>query len=93
MKISEWFNPRDIKHLKGYTHLRETGLWPEVIQQELKSLNLESDFVWEYNVRKKIADCWMKKIIWDDKADRICKEILDEMDEEDLFYEIEHKEE
>lgn len=43
--------------------------------------------------RIKMAECWIERFIWDDKADKICKEILDEMDEEALFYKVEHKEE
>ncbi len=28
-KATDWFDPKDINHLKAYAHLQETGVWPE----------------------------------------------------------------
>lgn len=25
----DWFNPRNLNHLKAYKHLQKTGVWPE----------------------------------------------------------------
>jgi hypothetical protein len=27
--ISQWFNPRNINHIRAYDHLMKSGTWPE----------------------------------------------------------------
>ena len=106
MKISGWFNPRDIKHIKGYKHHQETGEWPQALYEEI--IQLEDNYNFNLLFPKssnpellrfaqiKMAECWVERFIWDDKANKICIEMLNEIDEEarleELFY-IEHKEE
>ena len=29
MQISQWFDPRNIKHIRAYDHLQRSGTWPE----------------------------------------------------------------
>lgn len=104
MKISEWFNPKNIEHIKGYKHIQETGKWPQSLYEEIIQLENYNNLLYARSsdqeiirvARIKMSECWVERFIWDDKANTLCMEIMDELDEEarleELFY-IEHKEE
>lgn len=97
MKISEWFNPRNIEHIKGYQHYQETGKWPQSLNEEIIQLEDNNNLLYPWSshpelirfARIKMADCWVKRFIWDDKANTLCMKIMDELDEA----RNEHKEE
>jgi len=52
-ELMDWFDPRNINHLKAYKHLQKTGVWPEgFIKGELPSH-------WQTMVTYKLADAYL----------------------------------
>lgn len=54
-KISEWFDPCNMEHLKAYSFLEDNGFWPDNFI--LKDLKMDAD--WQYLIRFKMAEAWL----------------------------------
>lgn len=58
MKISEFFDPWDVEHLKAYRYLEKTGRWPD----GFLPADIECPSGWEFWVRDKIIQCWLDEM-------------------------------
>jgi len=56
MKIIEWFDPKNVDHLKAYRHLQDNGLWPEGFIPE----NMEFMAGWQIFIASSMADEWIQ---------------------------------
>ena len=54
MTIVEFFNPHNIKHLKAYEQLKETGFWPK----GFLPVGVDYDSHWQVEIVAKMADAW-----------------------------------
>jgi len=59
MMISEWFNPRNIDHIKAYGHLMRSGTWPENFLPE----GITFDSHWQFIIRSDIADIYVDNML------------------------------
>jgi hypothetical protein len=57
INIGDWFNPKNIEHIRAYKHLEDTGFWPEGFIEE-GVINFIPG--WQYLLASKMADCWVK---------------------------------
>ncbi|MDX1806210.1 MAG: hypothetical protein R3267_04180 [Paenisporosarcina sp.] len=55
MKITEFFDPLDIKHLIAYQHLQQKGVWPDGFIP--KDVEFESN--WQMMLQSKMAELWI----------------------------------
>jgi len=56
MKITEYFDPDNMNHIKAYAHMQNTGFWPE----EFIPKDTEFPVCWNMIINGKIADRWVK---------------------------------
>ena len=59
MKITDWFNVKDINHLKAYQHLQKTGNWPK----DFLPSNIESPQLWQVELAVKLANAYVSEQI------------------------------
>lgn len=59
MKISQWFNPRNLNHVKAYDHLQRIGTWPENFIPE----DITFDSHWQFIIRSDIADVYVDEML------------------------------
>jgi hypothetical protein len=52
MLIVDWFNPKDLNHLRAYNHLRNYGVWPDGFITK----DIEFTFSWQMLLIAKIAN-------------------------------------
>lgn len=62
MKLSEFFNPLDIDHLKAFYHLQTKGTWPPGFIPEEVYQNMEPQ--WYMLIQAKMADLWVRTNIF-----------------------------
>lgn len=53
--IVDWFNPRNIEHIKAYDHLRKNGTWP------VGFINAGTEFppTWLLGISEKISNVYV----------------------------------
>ena len=59
MKITEWFDPKNIEHIKAYKHLRDKAFWPE----DFIPKGMEFPSGWNTVVTGKIADAYIEQML------------------------------
>jgi len=59
MKITEWFDPTVIEHIKAYAHLKYNGFWPDGFLPD----GIEFPPVWQSTIQAKIADKWIDLVL------------------------------
>lgn len=59
MNIVDWFNPKDIKHLRAYRHLVEEGSWPAGFKPE----GMEMPTGWNASLTAKMAAQYVDDMI------------------------------
>jgi len=52
----EWFDPHKIDHIKAYTHLQNTGMWPDGFKLE----KIYMEIGWQMILAFKIANAWIE---------------------------------
>jgi hypothetical protein len=59
VKITDWFNPLCLEHIKAYQHLRDKGSWPSGF------LPKEVDFPigWQTIIAFKLANEWVASVL------------------------------
>ena len=57
--ICEWFDPYNIKHIKAYKHLYDTGSWPEGFIPK----NVEMVTSWQMLLWSKLANAWVNHML------------------------------
>lgn len=55
----EFFDVRDIKHLKAYRHLQQTGVWPRGFWEEMQRRSVKFETCWEHVIKSKLADAYL----------------------------------
>jgi len=67
MKIVDWFNPKNLDHLRAYNHLRNYGVWPVGFITE----NIEFSLNWQILLLAKIANEYInEKLMIKGKGER-----------------------
>lgn len=61
MKITEWFDPCVIDHVKAYRHLQNRGCWPQDFIPE----GMTFPEGWHIIIAFKLANEWVKLILND----------------------------
>lgn len=61
MKISEWFDPCVMAHVRAYKHLSDKGEWPKGFVPE----GLEFPPGWQIIIQAKLAREWVSLILDD----------------------------
>jgi len=56
MKVEDFFDPYNIKHLKAWRHLEDTGYWPIDFIPEDAEFGRYS----RYMIASKMTDAWVK---------------------------------
>ena len=56
MKITEWFDPWDLNHIKAYDHLMSKGVWPEGFIPE----GMEFPNLWYPHLTGMMAGMWVQ---------------------------------
>lgn len=59
MKLSKWFDPNNIEHIKAYYYLYSNGQWPEKFINYMKENNVFIDQYWDSLIKTKIVDAWI----------------------------------
>lgn len=59
MKITEFFNPYNMEHIKAYKHLLTYGFWPE----RFLLANIEYSTGWQAVLAFKMADVWVEQVL------------------------------
>lgn len=65
MKISEYFDPENIDHLKAWNHLSMKGAWPVGFLPD----DIEIEPMWAYVVSFKMAKVYVKEKLGEEKED------------------------
>lgn len=58
MNIVDWFDPFNIEHIKAFSHLEQTGFWPEDFLPE----DIEVLPYWVLSLNRKMANIWVQFI-------------------------------
>ncbi len=59
MQISQWFNPRNINHIRAYDHLMRHGTWPEHFLPE----DMMMDPHWRFLIDSSIAQEYVDNML------------------------------
>jgi len=54
--IVDWFDPKNIEHLRAYNHLRNYGVWPLSFSVEFNDRDIEFVPSWQILLLGKIAN-------------------------------------
>ena len=66
MNITDYFESTNIKHVRAYNHLNNTGEWPK----DFIPKDIEFNKGWQIILAGKLADAWVKFFInWNDFID------------------------
>jgi len=63
MNLVEFFDPRNLDHMKAYKHLCDKGFWPEGFIKE----GMEIPNGWQILIAAKMSDCWVEHMLKDRK--------------------------
>lgn len=63
MKLSEIFNPHNVKHVRAWKHVEEHGCWSEDFENWMVENNIEKDCCWCLSIIYKMAKAWESHII------------------------------
>lgn len=63
MKLSEEFNPYNVKHVRAWKHLEEYGCWPDEFIKWMNDNQVVLDNDWFITMIYKMADAWTNHII------------------------------
>ena len=59
MKITDWFDPTVIEHIKAYHHLQLNGFWPNGFLPN----GIEMPSRWQVTIQAKIANQWINLLL------------------------------
>lgn len=59
MKITEFFNPYNLEHIKAYKHLITHSAWQEGFLPE----DIEYDACWQAIIAFKMANVWVEQVL------------------------------
>ena len=59
MKVTDFFDPYDIAHIKAYKNLQETGFWPAFFLPE----NIEIPDNWQITIMAVFTEAWISKAL------------------------------
>jgi len=57
MKIVDWFDIKDVQHLKAYQHLQKTGSWP----MGFIPADVEISLAWQIEIIAKFANAYIEQ--------------------------------
>ena len=58
-QITDWFDVKDIKHLKAFDYLQRIGMWPEGFMPD----DIEFGPQWESRIRSRMADAYVQVML------------------------------
>ena len=58
MNLIDFFNPKNLEHVKAYYHLQHQGSWPSEFWEEIKEMKIPED--WNVLIMQKLSDCWVE---------------------------------
>lgn len=66
MNLIEFFDPKNLEHIKAFEHLQQKGQWPLDFWEKIKDMEIPNS--WNYILYAKMADCWVEHMLKDKKA-------------------------
>jgi len=68
----EWFDPNNIEHIKAYSHLQKTGVWPIGFIPD--SINMDTG--WQVILFQKITDEWINYKLNECKEENLMNKLV-----------------
>jgi len=68
MSIVDYFDPKNIEHIKAFKYMQDTGTWPKKFWKEMEAVGVEFLGAWHSSLAFKIADVYVEE-----KMERIRK--------------------
>lgn len=72
MTIIEWFDIKNIEHIKAYHYMGKTGQWPEGFIPD----DIEFVTNWNMILMSKMSDAYVKGFIWSEDYDILKKNFI-----------------
>ena len=62
----DFFDPKNMEHIRAYNDLRSTGKWPPVFWNKIKDMEISPN--WNVMIMAKLADAWIEYKIYEEES-------------------------